>query len=78
MLRVNPWLARSRSMPVKSTTSSTAIKAGNDKDALAQLSDAVYVGQHLGEPAGHLIGHSVDRARRRLAPYRIDRRTRAT
>jgi len=42
----------------------SAIKSNNEKDALAQLTDAVYVGQHLGEVADHLIGHFVDQARR--------------
>ncbi|MEV4411249.1 Clp protease N-terminal domain-containing protein [Catellatospora sp. NPDC049609] len=34
-----------------------------DGDPLEQLSDAVVLGQHLGELADHLIGHFVDRAR---------------
>ncbi len=34
-----------------------------DGDPLEQLSDAVTLGQHLGELADHLIGHFVDRAR---------------
>ncbi len=34
-----------------------------DGDPLEQLSDAVILGQHLGELADHLIGHFVDRAR---------------
>ncbi|BCJ73559.1 hypothetical protein CS0771_31030 [Catellatospora sp. IY07-71] len=34
-----------------------------DGDPLEQLSDAVALGQHLGELADHLIGHFVDRAR---------------
>lgn len=34
-----------------------------DGDTLQQLSDAVVLGQHLGELADHLIGHFVDRAR---------------
>ncbi|MCR6485510.1 ATP-dependent Clp protease ATP-binding subunit [Amycolatopsis sp. OK19-0408] len=46
-----------------------AIKGNNDHDALAQLSDAVYVGQHLGEVADHLIGHFVDQARRSGASW---------
>ncbi|MGW4483977.1 Clp protease N-terminal domain-containing protein [Amycolatopsis sp. NPDC004368] len=46
-----------------------AIKANNDKDALAQLSDAVYLGEHLGELADHLIGHFVDQARRSGASW---------
>ncbi|WP_103354908.1 Clp protease N-terminal domain-containing protein [Amycolatopsis sp. CA-128772] len=47
----------------------TAIKSNNDHDALAQLTDAVYVGQHLGEVADHLIGHFVDQARRSGASW---------
>ncbi|WP_410629766.1 Clp protease N-terminal domain-containing protein [Amycolatopsis sp. cmx-4-83] len=47
----------------------SAIKSNNDKDALAQLTDAVYVGQHLGEVADHLIGHFVDQARRSGASW---------
>ncbi|HUR09391.1 MAG TPA: Clp protease N-terminal domain-containing protein [Nonomuraea sp.] len=34
-----------------------------DDDPLGQLSDAVTLGEHLGEVADHLIGHFVDRAR---------------
>ncbi|SHE96338.1 Clp protease N-terminal domain-containing protein [Streptoalloteichus hindustanus] len=34
-----------------------------DGDPLHQLSDAVLLGDHLGELADHLIGHFVDRAR---------------
>ncbi|MFI6531123.1 Clp protease N-terminal domain-containing protein [Nonomuraea sp. NPDC050547] len=34
-----------------------------DGDPLGELSDAVYMGEHLGEVADHLIGHFVDRAR---------------
>ncbi|WP_372671476.1 Clp protease N-terminal domain-containing protein [Amycolatopsis kentuckyensis] len=47
----------------------SAIKSNNEKDALAQLTDAVYVGQHLGEVADHLIGHFVDQARRSGASW---------
>ncbi|WP_328612374.1 hypothetical protein OG943_38070 [Amycolatopsis sp. NBC_00345] len=53
----------------------------NGKDALAQLSDAVYAGQ-LGEPTDHLIGPFADQARRlvdgnrrRPAPQRWNART---
>src|SRR5436305_7922577 len=46
-----------------------AIKSNHDKDALAQLTDAVYVGQHLGEVADHLIGHFVDQARKTGASW---------
>ena len=38
-------------------------------DALAQLSDAVVVGERLGEVADHLIGHFVDQARRTGASW---------
>ncbi|MFD9941816.1 Clp protease N-terminal domain-containing protein [Nonomuraea sp. NPDC059023] len=34
-----------------------------DGDPLGELSDAVFMGEHLGEVADHLIGHFVDRAR---------------
>ncbi|WP_270155451.1 Clp protease N-terminal domain-containing protein [Nonomuraea corallina] len=34
-----------------------------DGDPLGELSDAVTLGEHLGEVADHLIGHFVDRAR---------------
>ncbi|EOD65721.1 Clp protease N-terminal domain-containing protein [Amycolatopsis vancoresmycina] len=47
----------------------TAIKSNHEKDALAQLTDAVYLGQHLGEVADHLIGHFVDQARRSGASW---------
>ncbi|WP_410621749.1 Clp protease N-terminal domain-containing protein [Amycolatopsis sp. cmx-8-4] len=47
----------------------TAIKSNNDQDALAQLSDAVYMGEHLGDVADHLIGHFVDQARRSGASW---------
>ncbi|MEU4224642.1 Clp protease N-terminal domain-containing protein [Nonomuraea sp. NPDC026600] len=41
-----------------------AIKSRHrDDDPLGQLSDAVTLGEHLGEVADHLIGHFVDRAR---------------
>ncbi|MET7993915.1 Clp protease N-terminal domain-containing protein [Amycolatopsis sp. NPDC005232] len=55
--------------PVKLDDLISAIKANNDKDALAQLSDAVYMGEHLGELADHLIGHFVDQARRSGASW---------
>ena len=38
-------------------------------DPLAELSDAVYVGEHLGELADHVIGHFVDQARRSGASW---------
>jgi hypothetical protein len=40
-----------------------------DGDALAQLSDAVLIGEHLGTVADHLIGHFVDQARRSGASW---------
>jgi hypothetical protein len=41
-----------------------AIKSRNpDGDPLTELSDAVTLGEHLGELADNLIGHFVDRAR---------------
>jgi hypothetical protein len=55
--------------PVKLDDLISAIKANNDEDALAQLSDAVYLGEHLGELADHLIGHFVDQARRSGASW---------
>ena len=56
-------------IPVKLDDIISAIKGNNDKDALGQLSDAVYVGEHLGELADHLIGHFVDQARRSGASW---------
>jgi hypothetical protein len=42
----------------------SAIKSRHpDGDPLGQLSDAVSLGEHLGDVADHLIGHFVDRAR---------------
>ncbi|WP_410638124.1 Clp protease N-terminal domain-containing protein [Amycolatopsis sp. lyj-346] len=55
--------------PVKLDDLISAIKSNNDKDVLAQLSDAVYVGENLGEVADHLIGHFVDQARRSGASW---------
>jgi hypothetical protein len=55
--------------PIKLDDLISAIKSNNDKDALAQLSDAVYMGEHLGEVADHLIGHFVDQARRSGASW---------
>src|SRR6476660_1364208 len=46
-----------------------AIKAKHDDDALAQLSDAVSLAEHLGEVSDHLIGHFVDQARRSGASW---------
>ncbi|MER7211255.1 Clp protease N-terminal domain-containing protein [Streptosporangium sp. NPDC000239] len=45
-----------------------AIKKSHS-DALAQLSGAVIVADHLGELADHLIGHFVDQARRSGASW---------
>ncbi len=56
-------------VPVKLDDLISAIKGNNDKDVLAQLSDAVYMGEHLGELADHLIGHFVDQARRSGASW---------
>ncbi|WIY04026.1 Clp protease N-terminal domain-containing protein [Amycolatopsis mongoliensis] len=55
--------------PVRLDDLISAIKSNNDKDVLAQLSDAVYVGENLGEVADHLIGHFVDQARRAGASW---------
>jgi Clp amino terminal domain, pathogenicity island component len=41
----------------------------NRPDALERLSDAVLLGDHLGELADHLIGHFVDQARRSGASW---------
>ena len=38
-------------------------------DALEQLTDAVLAAEHLGDLAGHLIGHFVDQARRSGASW---------
>ncbi|APA94364.1 Clp protease N-terminal domain-containing protein [Nocardia seriolae] len=40
------------------------IKKARPDDILEQLSDAVVLGNHIGEVADHLIGHFVDQARR--------------
>lgn len=45
------------------------IKTARPDDVLEQLSDAVVVGDHLGEVADHLIGHFVDQARRSGASW---------
>src|SRR5689334_4517363 len=47
----------------------TAIHRARPDDALQQLSDAVLLGDHLGELADHLIGHFVDQARRSGASW---------
>ncbi|MFE3191083.1 Clp protease N-terminal domain-containing protein [Nocardia sp. NPDC059240] len=45
------------------------IKKARPDDVLEQLSDAVVVGNHMGEVADHLIGHFVDQARRSGASW---------
>ncbi|GAA4541957.1 Clp protease N-terminal domain-containing protein [Amycolatopsis samaneae] len=55
--------------PIRLDDLISAIKSNNDKDVLGQLSDAVYMGEHLGEVADHLIGHFVDQARRSGASW---------
>jgi ClpA/ClpB-like protein len=55
--------------PVRLDDLISAIKSNKDKDVLDQLSDAVYVGENLGEVADHLIGHFVDQARRAGASW---------
>ncbi|WP_174183364.1 Clp protease N-terminal domain-containing protein [Nocardia barduliensis] len=45
------------------------IKKARPDNVLEQLSDAVVVGDHLGEVADHLIGHFVDQARRSGASW---------
>lgn len=48
----------------------TVIKSRHpDGDPLGQLSDAVTLGEHIGEVADHLIGHFVDQARRSGASW---------
>ena len=48
----------------------TAIKGRDpEADPLEHLSDAVELGNHLGEMADHLIGHFVDQARRAGASW---------
>src|SRR3954471_17702096 len=49
--------------PVRLDDLISAITRNSDDD-LARLSDAVLLGDHLGEVADHLIGHFVDQARR--------------
>jgi len=46
-----------------------AINRARPDDALQQLSEAVLLGDHLGEVADHLIGHFVDQARRSGASW---------
>ncbi|MGV9667908.1 Clp protease N-terminal domain-containing protein [Nocardia niigatensis] len=45
------------------------IKQARPGDVLEQLSDAVVLGNHIGEVADHLIGHFVDQARRSGASW---------
>ncbi|MEU4598957.1 Clp protease N-terminal domain-containing protein [Nocardia sp. NPDC023988] len=45
------------------------IKKARPDNVLEQLSDAVVVGDHMGEVADHLIGHFVDQARRSGASW---------
>jgi hypothetical protein len=48
----------------------TAIKTRHpDGDPLNELSDAVTLGEHIGDVADHLIGHFVDQARRSGASW---------
>jgi len=54
--------------PVRLDDLITAIKKARP-DVLDQLSDAVLVGDHLGELSDHLIGHFVDQARRSGASW---------
>ncbi|KAF0849082.1 Clp protease N-terminal domain-containing protein [Nocardia caishijiensis] len=45
------------------------IKKARPDNVLEQLTDAVVVGNHMGEVADHLIGHFVDQARRSGASW---------
>jgi len=54
--------------PVRLDELINAIKKARP-DVLDQLSDAVLVGDHLGELSDHLIGHFVDQARRSGASW---------
>jgi hypothetical protein len=56
-------------LPVNLDDLIRVIKSVNEDDPLAQLSDAVYMGEHLGALADHLIGHFVDQARRSGASW---------
>ncbi|MET7750274.1 Clp protease N-terminal domain-containing protein [Micromonospora sp. NPDC005367] len=55
-------------IPVRLDDLIQAIKKARS-EPLEQLSDAVLVGDHLGEVADHLIGHFVDQARRAGASW---------
>ena len=46
-----------------------AITSNRPDDPLSRVSDAVILGDHLGELADHLIGHFVDQARRAGASW---------
>ena len=54
--------------PVRLDDLIAAISKNHD-DALGRLSDAVLLGDHLGDLADHLIGHFVDQARRSGASW---------
>ena len=54
--------------PVRLDDLISAISQNRD-DVLERLSDAVLLGDHLGELADHLIGHFVDQARRSGASW---------
>lgn len=55
--------------PVRLDDLITAINRARPDEPLHQLSDAVLLGDHLGELADHLIGHFVDQARRSGASW---------
>src|SRR4051812_34842010 len=55
--------------PVRLDDLITAINRARRDEPLHQLSDAVLLGDHLGEVADHLIGHFVDQARRSGASW---------
>src|SRR4051812_27280841 len=55
--------------PVRLDDLITAINRARRDEPLHQLSDAVLLGDHLGELADHLIGHFVDQARRSGASW---------
>ena len=57
------------SPPVRLDDLITAITTEQPDDALARVSAAVLLGDHLGELADHLIGHFVDQARRAGASW---------
>jgi hypothetical protein len=55
--------------PVRLDDLITAINSSRPDDVLEQLSQAVLLGDRLGEVADHLIGHFVDQARRSGASW---------